>query len=94
VQVSVEVPPAGITMVITLSEQDALPVDFTDRVTVFEKPLRAATVMVEVPPGEPTFVVTLVGLAVRSIPPETAPVTVTDMVAVELVMSLLVPPIP
>jgi hypothetical protein len=75
VHVSTEVPPAGMETVVTLSEQDALPVDFTERVTVLENPPRDATVIVEVPPGEPTLVVTLVGLALMSIPPDTPTLT-------------------
>ena len=61
------------------------------RVAVPVKLPRAATVIVEVPPGEPTFAVTLVGLALRLIPPPPIIVTAT---AVEFVMSLFVPPVP
>jgi hypothetical protein len=71
----------------------AEPVAVTVSATVPVKPPREATVIVEVPPGAPTFAVTLVGLALRLIPGVTPPVTVT-VITVELVMSLLVPPVP
>jgi hypothetical protein len=74
---------------VTLSVQEALPVDFTDRVTVLENPPRDATVMVEVPPGEPTLVVTLVGLALISIPPDTP--TLTGMTTVSGGILVVVP---
>jgi hypothetical protein len=61
------------------------------RSTVPVKPLTGAIVIVEVP-GELTTTGTVVGLAV--IVKSDGGVTVTDMVAVELVMSLLVPPAP
>jgi len=66
-----------MVIVVTLSEQDEPPAAVAARVTVFENPPRDATVMVEVPPGEPTFVVTLVGLGERLIPPEVGMVAVT-----------------
>ena len=72
--------------------QTALPVADTDRVTVPLKLPRAATVTVEVPPGDPTFAVTLAGLALMSMPPELE--TVTVIVAVVLVIALSVPPVP
>jgi hypothetical protein len=91
VQVSVEVPLVTRTTVVELREHDALPVADTVRLTVPVKVPRAATVMVDVPPGEPTFGVTLDGLASMLMPP--APVTVTDTL-VEFVISLFVPPVP
>jgi hypothetical protein len=91
VHVSVDVPLVPNVTLVGLSEQVELPVEATVRLTVPVKPPRDATVMVEVPPVEPTFAVTLVGLAVISIPAEA---TVTDIAAVELVMSLLEPPAP
>jgi hypothetical protein len=94
VHVSTDVPPAGIEIDVTLRLQDDDPVGVTDNVTVFAKPPREATVIVEVPPGEPTLVVTVVGLALRLMPPEETTVTVTDMLAVLLVIRLFVPPVP
>jgi hypothetical protein len=94
VHVRTDVPPAGMVIVVTLSRQDEPPVAATERVTVFANPPRAATVIVEVPPGDPTFAVTLVGLALRLIPPATGTLTVTEMAAVELVIRLFVPPVP
>ena len=90
-----DVPPAGRVIVVTLSEQDEAPAEVTARVTVFKNPPRDATVIVEVPPGRPTFVVTLVGLALRLIPGggPTA-VTMTEIGPVELVIALFVPPVP
>jgi hypothetical protein len=61
------------------------------RSTVPVKPLTGAIVIVEVP-GELTTTGTVVGLAVMV--KSEGEVTATDMVAVELVMSLLVPPAP
>ena len=90
-----DVPPVGRVIVVALSKHDALPVEVTPRVTVFEKPPRDATVIVEVPPGEPTFVVTLVGLALRLIPGGgPAEVTMTEIGPVELVIALFTPPVP
>src|SRR3989442_10195414 len=86
-----DVPPAGIVIVVTLSIQDEAPAEVTARVTVFENPPREATVIVEVPPGKPTLVVTLVGLALILIPPGVVMLTDT---AVVLVMRLFVPPFP
>jgi hypothetical protein len=95
VQVSVDVPPAGIAIVVGLREHDAARVEVTARVTVFEKPPRDATVIVEVPPGAPTFALTLVGLALRLMPGGgPAAVIVTEMGPVEFVMRLFVPPVP
>jgi hypothetical protein len=95
VQVSVDVPPAGMAMVVGLREHVAARVEVTARVTVFEKPPRDATVIVEVPPGAPTFALTLVGLALRLMPGGgPAAVIVTEMGPVEFVMRLFVPPIP
>ncbi|SRR5712691_11090816 len=90
-----DVPPVGRVIVVALSKHDALPVEVTPRVTVFEKPPRDTTVIVEVPPGEPTFVVTLVGLALRLIPGAgPTAVTMTEIAPVELVIALFVPPVP
>ena len=60
------------------------------RVTELLKLPLAATVIVEVA-AVPAFTVTLVGLALRLMPPPAIMVTVTE---VELVMTLLVPPVP
>ena len=62
--------------------------------TVPVKPPREATVMVEDPPGEPTFAVTLVGLALRLIPGGGPVVVMVTVITVELVMTLFVPPVP
>ncbi len=93
-QDSVEVSKAAKAMLAGFTEHVALPVVDTVRSTLPVKVPRVATLIVEVPPGEPTLAVTLVGLASRLIPGLTGAVTVTDMAAVELVMSLLVPPVP
>lgn len=77
---------------VTLREHDEPPAGVTLRVTVFEKVPRAATVIVEFPPFGPRGTVTVVGLALRLIPP--ALVTVAVIVAVELVIPLLAPPTP
>ena len=81
----------GIDTLVGLRRQLALPVATTVRVAVPVKLPRAATVIVEVPPGEPTFAVTVVGLALRLMPPPGAMLTV---IAVEFDMSLFVPPVP
>ena len=94
-QVRIEVPPAGIVIVVTLSEQAEAPAGVVLRVTVFANPPRDATVIVDVPPGGRTFVDTVVGLALRLIPGGgPALVTVTMIGAVEFDRSLLVPPRP
>ena len=92
VQVSVDVAVGGMLTLVGFSEQDALPVAVTVRPTVPVKVPRAATVTVEDPPGAPTFAVTLVGLALRLIPPGL--VTVTVIGPVLLVIRLFVPPVP
>jgi hypothetical protein len=91
VQVSVDVVVGGILTLVGLKLQTALPVEVTVRATVPVKLPRAETVTVEVA-EEPRFAVTLVGLALRSMPPGT--VTITEMAAVLFVMRLLVPPTP
>jgi hypothetical protein len=84
-----------MAIVVALREHVAARVEVTARVTVFEKPPRDATVIVEVPPGAPTFTLTLVGLALRLMPGGgPAAVIVTEMGAVELVIALFVPPVP
>jgi len=93
VQASKDVPPAGIAIVVTLSEQDEPPVEVTARVTLFEKPPRDATVTVEVPPGE-RAVVTLVGLALMLMPGGGPTVLIVTDTVVEFFMILLVPPVP
>jgi len=87
----VEVPLVPRTTLVGLSVHAALPVAVTVRPTVPVKLPRAATVIVEVPPGEPTFAVTLVGLALRLMPP---PPTMLTEITVEFDMSLFVPPVP
>ena len=91
--VRVDVPPAGRATVVGLKVQLELAVGvmLSVAVPVPVKPPREATVIVEVVPGDPTFVVTLVGLALRLIPPPPVTVTVT---LVELVIALFVPPVP
>ena len=86
-------PPAGRATLVGLRRQVELPAAVTARVAVPVpvKPPREATVIVEVPPGAPTFVVTLVGLAEMLIPPPPVIVTLT---LVELVIALFVPPVP
>lgn len=93
VHVKVEVPLVPRTTLVGTSEQTAPFVAATERFTVPVKAPREATVMVEDPPGEPVFAVTLVGLALRLTPGVTPPVMVT-VTAVEFVMSLFVPPLP
>jgi hypothetical protein len=92
--VRVDVPPAGMGIVVGLSRQLAVPVEATERVTVFEKPPREATVIVEVPPVAPTFAVTLVGLALRLTPGGGPVLWTVTLITVEFVMRLFVPPVP
>ena len=95
VQVSVDVAVGGMLTLVGFSVHTALPVAVTVRPTVPVKVPRAATVTVEDPPGDPTFAVTLVGLALRLMPGGgPAPLMVTDIGAVELVIRLFVPPVP
>jgi hypothetical protein len=89
--VRVEVAVGGMVTLVGLRRQVALPVATTVRVAVPVKLPRAATVTVEVPPVGPTFAVTLVGLALRLMPPP--PIIVTE-IDVEFVISLFVPPVP
>jgi len=91
VQVKVEVWLVPRTTLVGLRLHEAAPVEVTVRATVPVKLPRAATVIVEVPPGEPTFAVTLVGLALRLMPP---PPMIVTVIAVEFDMSLFVPPVP
>jgi hypothetical protein len=93
-QVRIDVPLVPNVTVFVLSEQVELPAAATVSVTVPVNPPRDATVIVDVPPVVPTFAVTLVGLALRSIPGVMGTVTVTEMAAVLFVMRLLVPPTP
>jgi hypothetical protein len=95
VQVNVEVPLVPRITLVGFRVHDAPLVAATVRATVPENPPRDATVTVEELPGEPTFAVTLVGLALRLIPGGgPATVIVTEMGPVEFVMRLFVPPIP
>ena len=94
VQVSVDVPLVPSTTLVELRVHVELPVVATVRVTVPVKPPRDATVIVDVPPVVPARAVTVVGLALRLIPGTWRVVTVTVIVAVELVMALFVPPTP
>jgi hypothetical protein len=92
---SVDVPLVPRVMLVVVKLQLAWPVAVAARLTVPVNPPRDATVTVEVAPAGPTFVVTLVGLALMLIPGGGPPPwTVTDIGTVELVMSLLVPPVP
>ena len=94
VQVSVEVPLVPRTTLVGFSVHAAPLVADTASATVPVKAPLEATVIVEVPPGAPTFAVTLVGLALRLIPGGgPAPFTVT-VTTVEFVISPLVPPVP
>jgi len=81
----------GIDTLVGLRRQVALPVATTVRAAVPVKLPRAAIVIVEEPPGAPTFAVTLVGLALRLMPPPEAMLTV---ITVEFDISLFVPPVP
>jgi hypothetical protein len=75
--------------------QVAVPVAVTPRLTMPVKPPRGAMVIVEVAPDGPSGVETVVGLALRLIPGGgPAPTTVTEIAPVELVIALLVPPVP
>jgi len=94
VHVRVDVPLVPKVTLVGLSVQVELPVAATVSATVPVNPPRDATVIVEVPPVEPAFAVTVVGLALRLMPGVTGTVKVADMVAVLLVMRLLVPPTP
>ena len=88
-------PPAGRGTLVGVRVQPVAGLTVSVAVPVPVKPPRDATVTVEVPPGEPTFVVTLVGLALRLIPGGgPAEVTMTDIGPVELVIALFVPPVP
>ncbi len=91
-QVRIDVPPAGIGIDVTLRLHDEPPVAVAESVTVLENPPRDATVIVEVPPVGPRGAVTLVGLALKLIPPGLA--TTTEIWAVWFVIRLLVPPTP
>ena len=94
VQVSVEVPLVPRTTLVGLSVHAAPLVADTVSATVPVKPPLEATVIVEVPPGAPTFAVTLVGLALRLIPGGGPAVVMVTVMTVELDMSLFVPPVP
>jgi hypothetical protein len=69
VHVSVDVPLVPRTTLVGLRLHDAPLVATTVSATVPVKVPRAATVIVDEPPGAPTFAVTLVGLALRLMPP-------------------------
>jgi len=94
VHVRVEVPLVPSVTLVGLSVQVELPVEATVSATVPVNPPRAVTVIVEVPPVVPAFAVTVVGLALMSIPGATAAVNVADIVAVLFVIRLFVPPVP
>ena len=91
VQAKVEVPLVPRAMLLGVKVHEAPFVAATVRATVPVKVPRAATVIVEEPPGAPTFALTLVGLAEMLIPPPPVIVTLT---LVELVIALFVPPVP
>jgi hypothetical protein len=80
-------------ILVALSEQDAVPVAVTERVTAPAKPPRGATVIVEVPETVAS-VVTLVGLALRLMPGGGPRAVIVAETAVEFVMRLFVPPVP
>jgi hypothetical protein len=88
VHVSVDVALVPRTTLVGLRLHDAPLVAATVSATVPVKVPRAATVIVDEPPGAPTFAVTLVGLALRLMPPATGIVTVTT---VEFVIPPFVP---
>jgi len=94
VQVNVEVPLVPRTTLVGVSVHDAPLVADTVSATVPVKLPLAATVIVDEPPGAPTFAVTLVGLALRLMPGAGPVGTIVTDTDVELVISLFVPPVP